>query len=62
MQRIRMIRLGLEDLPVDLLGGRKPASLMMGNGDREGLSNSRHVIYIIYYMSHGWRRAQTVAI
>ena len=55
MKRIRMIRLGLENLPVDMLGGGKPASLMMGNRDSESLSNGRHVIYITYYMSHGRR-------
>ena len=45
VERIGMIRLELEYLPIDLLGGMQPAGLMILDRDRKSLGNRHHAIY-----------------
>ena len=40
--RIRLIRLGLQDQAVDLLGGLQPTGFMVLDGNRQGLGQCCH--------------------
>jgi hypothetical protein len=42
MPRIGMLRLGLQDPPIDLLGGLQPAGLVVLNRDRQCFGNRCH--------------------
>ena len=43
MERVGMIRLGRENLPIDLLGGLQPPALMVLDGNRQGFGNGCHL-------------------
>ena len=45
MRRVGMARVGLENPPINLLGGLQPAGLMVLDRNRQCLGNRRHAAY-----------------
>jgi hypothetical protein len=55
MQRFGVLRLDIEDLPIDPLGLGKPAGLMMRESRGKGVLNRRHGTLVAQRMSGGKR-------